>query len=413
MSGPPSTEPGAATGRLLRPDFCAWLGAETLSVAGDGIFFFALAWTASGLGGHAGGLVLTLGLLPAVVLTVFGGALGDRWGLRRTLIGCNLLMCALLLCCLILERTRLPMLVLLCGLAVGEGMVSSVHRPANGAFPRMFFPTDLVPRAMSLTGSIGEVAGLAGPALGGIVVAALALRGAVWADLVSFSVVLAVLVSVRPRYEPARDADDGSSTLNRVATAIRCARHIPGTTPLLAVVAVVAGGILPMLSLCVPLLVRERGWGSADSGLIETSWVAGCLAVSLLVAKRGTRRRPADAMVAGPAICAVGIVTISLAPSATVAFAGAGVMGLGTAIFTSHVFPLYLLRTPPEMLARFQALLLVAQFLPTLVANNVLGAVSAATSPPVAMWLLATACTGGVLVVLLSSPLRHARLPSR
>lgn len=202
MSTQPTSEQTPSTTRLLRPDFCVWLAAEALSVTGHGIFFFALAWTASGLGAHTAGLVLILGLLPEVLLTLFGGALADRWGLRRTIIGGNVAMCVLLLGFLAAEGTRLPLLVLLCGLAVGEGMVSSVHRPANSAFPRLFFLDQLIPRAMSLTGSVLEVSGLAGPALGGVVVAAVALRGAVWADLATFVIILVVLVAVRPPYEP-------------------------------------------------------------------------------------------------------------------------------------------------------------------------------------------------------------------
>lgn len=402
--------PATGTAGLLTPGFGAWLGAETLSATGDGVLFFAIAWTASGLGPQPAGMILTLGLLPRVVLTVIGGALADRWGLRRTIIAANLAMCLLLGVFLSLGQTRLSTVVLLGGLAVAEGLVSSVQRPANGAFPRLFFLDGRLSRGMSLTGSVLQVARLAGPPLGGVVVAALALDGAAGADLISFAAIVAVLAAVRPPLEPPPPAVDGSSTLRRAFAAVTAAGRIPGVAAMLCAVAVVAGSLLPLLSLCVPLLVRARGWGAGTAGVIEACWVAGSLALSLVIAKLGTRTRAAQALVVGPLLSAAGIVVVSLAPSAPVAYAGSVVMGVGTITFTSHAFPLYVRMTPTGMLARFQALLLVIQYLPTLVANNLLGAVSADFGPRAAMSLLAAACAGASILVLACGSLRRARL---
>lgn len=402
--------PATETTGLLTRGFGAWLGAETLSATGDGVLFFAIAWTASGLGAQVAGVVLTVGLLPRVLLTLIGGALADRWGLRRTIIGANLAMCLLLVAFLGLEDTRLSTALLLGGLAAAEGLVSSVQRPADSAFPRLFFRDEMLSRGMSLTGSVLQVARFAGPPLGGVVVAALAMRGAVGVDLISFLAILAVLVLVRPPFEPPPETADESSTLRRASAGVAAARHTPGAVAILCAVAVVAGSLLPMLSLCVPLLVRDRGWGASTAGVVEACWVAGSLTLSLLIAKLGTRSRPAQALAIGPLLSAAGIVVISLAPSPLIAYTGSVVMGIGTVIFTSHAFPLYIRMTPPDMLARFQALLLVTQYLPTLIANNLLGAVSAASGPPTAMWLLAAACASTSALVLACGSLRRAQL---
>lgn len=407
------TEPvGGSTG-LLTPGFGAWLGAETLSATGDGVLFFAIAWTATGLGAQVAGVILTIGLLPAVVLTVIGGALADRWGLRRTIIGANLAMCLLLGLFLGLAGTRLPTAALLGGLAVAEGLVSSVQRPANGTFPRLFFADEMLSRGMALTGSVLQVARLAGPPLGGVVVAALAMDGAAEVDLISFVAIVAVLAVVRPPLEPPPQTADGSSTLRRASAGVTAAWRTPGAMAILGAVAVVAGSLLPMLGLCVPLLIRERGWGAGAAGVVEACWVAGSLMLSLIVAKLGTRSRPVTALAVGPVLSAAGIVVISLAPVPLVAYAGAVAMGVGTVLFTSHAFPLYVRMTPPGMLARFQALLLVTQYLPTLVANNLLGTVSANLGTPTAMWLLAAACAGASVLVLACRSLRRARLRPR
>jgi hypothetical protein len=405
-TGPHTGAAGILTGR-----FGAWLAAETVSATGDGVLFFAIAWTASGLGARTAGVILTLGLLPSAVLSVVGGALADRWGLRRTIIGANLATCLLLGLFLGLEATGVPTALLLGGLAVADGLVNAVQRPANSAFPRLFFRDESLSRGMSLTGAVLQVARLAGPPLGGVVVAALTMDGAVGADLISFLAILAVLALVRPPYEPPPEtAEDGSSTLRRASAAVAAAVRVPGAIGMLCTVAVVAGSLLPMLSLCVPLLVRDRQWGAGTAGGIEACWVAGSLALSLLIAKLGTRSRAAGPLVGGPMLSAAGIVAVSLAPSPPVAYAGSAVMGVGTIAFTAHAFPLYIRLTPPGMLARFQAMLLVAQYLPTLIGNTVLGVVAAGSGPRATMWLLAASCAGAGVLVLARRPLRHARL---
>ncbi|MGH3448715.1 MAG: MFS transporter, partial [Nocardioidaceae bacterium] len=256
---PDSTETGSAepdspdpAGRLLSRAFAIWLGAATLAAVGDGILYFAVGWTASGLGAHTAGIVLTLGLLPRTVLLLIGGATGDRWGLRRTMIGCDAFMCVVLVAFLAAEHTPVPTIGLLAGLELVTGIASSFRMPAAGAYPRLFVDEARLPRAMSLTGSMLEVARLVGPPLGGVLVGLLAMTGAVTATLAGVVLILVVLVTVRPPYEQPPEPDE-SSALHRIKEGLLAARRVSGVMPLLGAVGLLAAGVIPMLSLCVPL----------------------------------------------------------------------------------------------------------------------------------------------------------------
>jgi MFS family permease len=394
---------------LLRGGFGAWLAAATVSATGDGILYFALAWTASGFGARTVTLVLLAGLVPELLLTLVGGAVADRWGLRRTIIGCNLAMCALLSAYLAATLVLSMTVILLVAMAVGDGVVSSFHRPANNAFPRLFFPESLIPRAMSLTGSAMEIARIAGPPIGSVLVVALSMNGAVLADLASFGVILAVLLAVRPPYESARRQGVAGSGVAELRAGLRAVRGVPGVTAMLTAVGIVAGSVIPMLSLCVPLLVRSRGWVASDAGLMEAFWIIGALGVSLLVAKVGTRARPVWPLCAGALLASMGIVVAVVAPIPVVAFVGAWLMGIGTAFFTSHLFPLYLLRTPDGMLARFQSVLIVAQLIVMFIGNAWQGELASQAGPGRAMLVAAGACACATLTVLGSPTLRNAR----
>lgn len=84
-------------------------------------------------------------------------------------------------------------------------------------------------------------------------------------------------------------------------------------------------------------------------------------------------------------------------------------MGVGTAAFTTHLFPLYLLRTPENMLARFQALLGVVQAAPMVIANNLLGTLATHIGPTAALVVLAGLEIVATPVLLSSPTLRRTR----
>ncbi len=365
-----TTEPRA---RLAQPGFVAWLAAATVSATGDGVLYFALAWTASGIGPGAVTAVLAAGLVPEVLLTLAGGVAADRWGVRRTLLGCTLAMVALIAVLLAAEQIGMPLLALLLAVAIGQGVVGSLQMPASNVMPRLFVTDDDLSRAMAVAGSVLSVARIAGPPLGALVVVGLGLEGALLVDIASFLLVAAVLCLVRPPYERRREPSPETTAWSDIVAGLHAVGRVPGIRPLLASLALVAGGLLPLLALGVPLLARERGWAATTAGVIEACWIGGTLAVSLLVAKVGTRARPRPPLVGGPVLAALGVAALALAPSPFAAYVAATVMGLGTAVYTTHVFPLYVLRSPEDMMARFQSVLLLVQLGMMLLGNLLAG----------------------------------------
>ncbi len=392
---------------LRQPGFRPWLGAATLSATGDGVLYFALAWTASGVGPGAATAVLVAGLVPEVLLTLFGGAAADRWGARRTLIACTAAMAALIVAFLAAGEWGVPLLSLLLVVAVSQGVVGAFHVPANGVLPRLFLADDDLARGLAVVGSVLSLARLAGPPLGAVVVAAFALHGALVVDLATFGVVLVVLLAIRPPRETSPGATD-TTAWQDVMQGLRALRQVPGIGALLGSLALVAGGLLPLLVLGVPLLARDRGWVATDAGLIEASWIAGTLAVTVVVARCGTRDRALTPLYVGPALAAVGVIGLALAPVPWLGCAAAAAMGVGTSVYTTHFFPLYVLRSPAHMLARFQSVVVMVQMLVMLLGNLGLGSAIAHLGVTPALLAAATVCAAAAVPVVLSPTLRVA-----
>jgi len=408
----PSAQTQTAHRPLLTRGLLTWLTAASVATLCDGILYFALGWQAARLGGQLAGAVLSLILLPRTVLLLVAGAAADRWGLRRTVVGCDALLCLLLAGWLTGYALGADTRLLLATMALGLGVLSAFRMPAAGAFVRLIHDGPELARAMSLSGSLLTLARLAGPPLGGVTVAALALLGVVGLVLVGYLLVLVLVLAVYPPL-PQTSPERRRSTAYQIREAVLTAGKVPGAVPLLLAVAALAGGLLPVLSLGLPLAGRARGWTAGQTGLVEAAWLSGTFAVTLIVARRGTVRRAIVPLACAPTLAGAGALVIALSSTPKVAAVGAIVMGLGTAAFTSHVFPLFVLQTPATMLARFQSLLGIAQALPILLTTNGLGWLAQRRGAADAIMAAALLCLTASAAVLLSPALRAATLGRR
>jgi MFS family permease len=382
--------------------YYGWLAGASLSAFGDTALFFALGWAASAIGPHAAGLVLTTYTLPRAVLLIFGGVLGDRRGPRQVLLACHLLLAVLtfvLAGAVHFTGTTVALLLLT---TATIGTVDAFALPAVGSFPRLFATDADLPRAMALKTSTQQLVSLvAGPA-GGMLVALAGLTGALLVDGFTFAVAFAVLLAIRPPLSPTEPPEQ-RSVVAEAMDGIRLAWTDPVLRALLLTVALAAAAVLPVTSLCLPLLARSNHWTSAQTGLVVGATVAGGLLATLVVARVGTLTPLGRAAAAGCLVAALGIGGLSVSPSAVVAMVFAFVQGVGVGLFTSHLSPLFVASTPRSHLSRLQSLLALVQTLPLIVSNNLLGVI-AGLSPRLAVLVCGVGLAGaGVSLVSVRS----------
>lgn len=384
--------------------FYGWLTAASLSGLGDAAVFFALGWAATGIGPGVAGLVVTAFTLPRALLLLVGGVVGDRLGPRRVVIAGHAVLCAAtfaLAAAVHLAGTSVALLVLT-GLTIG--IVDAFVLPAIGSLPRLFARDDELPRALALRGSTGQLVSLVGGPASAVLVAATGLTGALLVDGASFALVLTALVVIRPPYEATagKESLDGQpSAVREAAEGLRLAWSEAVLRALLLAVALVGGFVLPVATLCVPLLVRAQGWDVTDAGLIVGASVGGSLLITLLVARYGSLRRPGQVAGVGSLVAAVGIAGLAVAPTAGTGTMCAAVQGIGIGLFTSHLAPLFVASTPRSHLARLQSILLLVQTVPLLVSMNLLGVVAVSGARrAVLVCALGTGCAGVTLLLV-------------
>ncbi|MQS15592.1 MFS transporter [Streptomyces kaniharaensis] len=395
--------------RLPR-SYLIWLAGSRASLLGDAALYFALGWAASVHGGRAGALVLTAITLPRTALLLVGGAVADRFGVRRVLLAGDAVMltATLLLALAGHGPERSPWLLV--AVAALIGTVDAFYLPAGGAMPRLLVGRDLLPRALAAQQAGSQVTTLLGAPLGALLVTAAGLSGAALLDAVTFGLVLVVLVRLRPAVDavapPAPTAPQRLTTA--VADGLRLAARDRTLRPALLLTSAAAASLLPVVSLVSPLLARQRGWGAQAAGLVAGGQSAAVIAVSLLIARQGQLRRPGVAACLGLCVAAAGIAGLAAVRNATTAVAAGAVLGLGSGMFAAHVGPLVLGRAPETHLARVQSVLTLVQSSALVAANTVLGSLAEARGAAVAAAACAAAAVVGGLAGLASPALREA-----
>jgi hypothetical protein len=184
---------------------------------------------------------------------------------------------------------------------------------------------------------------------------------------------------------------------------------VVGDPPLraaLLLTTVAAGFLLPVASLLVPLLARDRDWSAPFAGLLLGAVAVGATAVALAVTARGALPRAERVAAVGLLLAAVGVGVLAAPGPRTAALTAGVLIGVGSGLFATHIGPLLLGRAPDSHLARVQAVVVLAQNLPLLATTPVLGHLADATTTAVALTLCAAVLAGAALVGLCTPALR-------
>lgn len=392
------------------------------SNVGDAFFAVALPWYV--LAAHGGPLLLGTVLVaygvPRTATLAFGGHASDRWGPWTVMMGSDVVRAACL-AALAVAALGPARPVILVPIAVVLGAGEGLFLPGSFAIVPALLPDADLQAGNALTSGGTQLATLAGPALGGALVA---LAGAVPAfalDAGSFVVSAATLAGVRSVQRRARVASAGTaapaSAEAEVAPAEAVAareRGVPAPTlrgllrsqrvlQIMLLVTVAAnlgsGGVdsvaIPSLA-HGPLRANAVGYGA-----LIAAFAAGALIGTIAAGQADRARRPA--IIGSAAFLAEALFLAVVPYLGGIALAGAalavtGVMnGFGNIVMIT-VFQRW---APPDLLGRLTGLLLLASFgiFPVSVA---LGAVVVHDLGPAPFFPIAAAALAAALILGLS-----------
>ena len=288
---------GLARVGLLRPlrasrDFRVLWAGMAVSLLGDGVFLIAIAWTAFELW-NAPGALAVIGIamtVPMICCLLAGGAISDRFDRRRVLIASDVARAVAVAAIAGLGFAGALSFPLLVVLAAAYSAAGAFFTPAFDAIVPSIVPVDHLAAANSLDQFVRPITlRLAGPALGGLIVAGLGASSAFALDAVSFAASTLAIVSVRT---PLRVEFPASSTRAAIGEGLRFVRRHVWLWGTLGSAAIAYLAFLGPTEVLVPYLIRNELHGSAaDLGIVYAAGGIGAIAAAVVMAQRGQPRR--------------------------------------------------------------------------------------------------------------------------
>jgi MFS family permease len=283
----------------------ALLAGNFISGLGNTFAILAIPWFVLATGGSASqtGLTVAVGTVPYVLVGIFGGAIVDRVGPKRTAVVSDL--------CSGLSVTLIPLLHATVGLAFWlllllvflGALLDGPGRTARQAlFPDLIHRSGMnQERANTWFSLTSRVAQVLGAPLAGVLIAATGPTTLLWLNAVSFACAAAITLVAVPdlRVEVAASTTAEGET-NPLRTYVRDVgegfRYLLGQRLLLALVmSMSVGSILaePVYGVILPVYANEVLGSAAELGLIFGALGAGSIFGNLLylaIASRLSRR---------------------------------------------------------------------------------------------------------------------------
>jgi MFS family permease len=298
------------------------------------------------------GITLALQFAPMLVLGAWAGVVADRLDKRRLLLATQAAMASLALVLGVLTATGAIRLWMVYVLALLLGCATAFDMPTRQAFVSEMVGPDRVTNAIGLNSAVFNSARVVGPAVAGVLIAAVGIAPAFLINAASYLAVIAGLLAMDParlhRLPPVDRAE------GQVRAGLRYVWANPVLRSTIALVAVV-GALGLNYRVALPLLARFTFGGDASAyGALASIMAAGAVVGSLAAARRG---RPSRTLLLG-SVAVFGALSFAAAAAPTLIAEAVVLAPLGVAsmTFLATANSTLQLASSPEMRGRVMAL---------------------------------------------------------
>jgi len=239
--------------------------------------------------GVALGLVNALQFGPSLVLSMYGGVLGDRYPKRRVLQITQSLMGVLALLLGLLVASGQVQLWHVLVLAGALGAVAAIDAPVRQAFVSEMVGPELLANAVSLNSTIFNGARLIGPSVAGLIIgwAGGNTAPAFFVNAATFAFTIGALLVMRA--DQLHPSPRASRARGQLREGVQYVWRHPDLR-LALVLAFVIGTFGFNYGVTIPLMARQQfGLGAEAYGLLSTCFAVGSLTGALLSTRRSHR----------------------------------------------------------------------------------------------------------------------------
>jgi len=336
-----------------------WSG-ESLSGLGDSAFQVVFAWLVLKHSGAAVlGAVMLAQAVPRGVLMLVGGAFTDRLSPRVVMMTTHVTRGLAVAAVGTLNMTGSLHAWQFFAFAIVIGAAEAFFWPANGAIVPSLVPQEHLPRALGLVTVSEQVAMLAGPALGGVAVAAIGTSASCFLDAATFLIALLTLIPARvtvPPEEPERVSF--SALKSEISSGLGYAFRSRDVRLVLMMISAAALSYSGLFSVGLPALAHTFSHSATALGILVSAWGLGQLCGALGASITGLPRRWGMLIIAMTLCEGCAFAFLGFIPRPWTAAVVLALLGVGVAYSTDVALPLFIqTRTPRELLGRVSSVL--------------------------------------------------------
>ncbi|GAA1481190.1 MFS transporter [Gordonia sinesedis] len=356
--GPPQSTGIGMFASLTNANYRLYFGGQALSLVGTWMQATAQAWLVLTLSGSASvlGVIVAVQALPVLLLGPYAGVVADRVDRRKLMIALQSVMGALAAVLAVLTLGGWVQVWQVGVLALLLGLNNAFENPARQAFIHQIVGDGLIRNAVTLNSVMVNAARAVGPAVAGLVLAAV---GAGWCFAINAASFVAVVASLMVMNLAAIEREE---PVPRAKGQLREGLRYVRSRPVLWVPLVIMGlvGTLAYeFQVSLPAAARDVFHGGPQAfGFMTSAMGVGAVAGGLVVAARGTTGlRPLTIAAAGFGIT---IAVTAVAPTLWLAVGALFFVGWLSISFMSTGNATLQLNSEPQMRGRVMALWSVA-----------------------------------------------------
>ena len=305
--------PSIVFAALRHRNFRLFLVGQFVSLCGSWIQVVAQGWLVLQLtdSAFAVGLVTTMGSIPILLFTLYGGVIADRVNKHRLVLILQSLMLTEALLLGILTQLHLITVHWVMGLAVFFGFLSAFEVPTRQALISEIVEREDLMNAIALGSSAFNVARVVGPAIAGALIATVGVAACFLANAASYLAVIASLLRMRVEQRPRPAPKPALQAMREGFRYVFGNRWPRAIMTIIATFAVFGFSFMTMM----PVFARDvlhldaRGYGALVSAI-----GVGAAAAALFMAGLGGRTRRARLVLGSSVLFGLVLIAAALAP---------------------------------------------------------------------------------------------------
>ena len=377
MTAPTSPLPAQSTGvfaSLSVHNYRLYFGGQAVSLVGTWMQATAQAWLVLTLSGSSSilGLIVALQALPILIIGPYAGVVADRVDRRLLMIFLQSIMGVLALVLAILTLGGWIAVWQIAILALLLGLNNAFENPARQAFIHQIVGESLIRNAVTLNSVMVNAARAIGPAVAGVILAAV---GAGWCFVINATSFVAVVVSLLAmRTTEISHEIPVPRAKGQLREGLRYVRSKPILWVPLVMMALV-GTLAYEFQVSLPVAARDIFDGGPQAfGFMTSSMGVGAVVGGLIVAARGTTGL--RTLIVTATGFGITIAVTAAAPSLWLAIVALFFVGWLSVSFMSTGNATLQLNSRPQMRGRVMALWSVAFMGSTPIGGPLIGAIT-------------------------------------